>query len=67
MLRSQEVIAEQGTSHLQSAAVDEKDFGDRIQIIQLDNVPPPQYMGSERDKQDMLMLGRQQVLRVNSA
>ncbi|KAL8822278.1 MAG: hypothetical protein Q9191_006981 [Dirinaria sp. TL-2023a] len=65
MLWSQEAPTEPDNGHLQSVAVDEKHSGNTVQIIQLDNAPPPQYMGSERDKEDMLMLGRQQVLRRN--
>ena len=64
MLWSQETVAKPGDSPVQTATVDEKHLGESVQIIQLDNAPPPQYMGSERDKKDMLMLGRQQVLLV---
>ena len=63
MLRSHEAEANPTSSHVQTAAIDEKPSGS-VQILQLDNAPPPQYMGSERDKEDMLMLGRQQVLLV---
>ena len=63
MLSSQEAEANPTSSHVQTAAIDEKPH-DSVQILQLDYAPPPQYMGSERDKEDMLMLGRQQVLLV---
>jgi len=47
-----------------TSALGEKLAGDSVQTIQLDNAPPPQCMGSDEDKKDMLMLGRQQVLLV---
>lgn len=46
--------------------LDEKRAGDSGHIVQLDNAPPTQYMGSDEDKKDMLMLGRQQVLLVRT-
>lgn len=49
---------------VQASVVEEKEPGTSVQIIQADNALPPRYMGSATDKEDMLALGRQQVLRV---
>lgn len=66
MLWSQGTSAKPGDDHVQISALDEKRAGDSGQIVQLDNAPPTQYMGSDEDKKDMLMLGRQQVLLVHT-
>lgn len=51
-------------SQTQATVMDEKYPNETVQIIQPDNAPPPEYMGSAKDKEDMFMLGRQQVLLV---
>ncbi len=66
MLWLQGTPSKPGDSRVPTSALGEKVAGDSVQNIQLDNAPPPQYMGSDEDKKDMLMLGRQQVLLVQT-
>ena len=49
---------------MQEAVLDEKHPNATVQILQPETAPPPEYMGSAQDKEDMFALGRQQVLLV---
>ena len=50
-------------SYVRTSGVDEKQLHD-ISVEEDTQAPPPEYMGSAADQEDMLMLGRRQVLRV---
>lgn len=50
---------------VQAAALNKDAAGVQVRVQEIGDNPPPQYMGSVSDKHDMLVLGRQQVLRRN--